>query len=184
MNRCFNLFFSIHYIDYYQTQKGNQMIKKIIAGTLLSAMTLFALPNNEVELFLVNKAVQKKAVVLANMGLQGETKQIFGDLYDQYQEKLMKHRLQELKLIKDYAVAYDNMTDDKANKIIVEWATLEEAELVLKKDYAAKFKKIMPSASVIRYFQIENRLQLLNEVKATNLIPLAQPAPVKELDLG
>lgn len=155
------------------------MIKKIIAGTLLSAMTLFALPNNEIELLLVNKAVQKKAVVLANMGLQGEMKEKFGNLYDEYQEKLMKHRLDELKLIRDYAIAYNDMSDENANKIIVEWITVEDAELVLKKDYVAKFKKVMPSAAVIRYFQIENRLQLLSEVKTTSLIPLAQPAPVQ-----
>ena len=155
------------------------MIKKIIAGTLLSAMTLFALPNNEIELLLVTKAAQKKAVVLANMGLQGETKEKFGTLYDEYQQKLMKHRISELKLIRDYAVSYNNMTDENANKIIVEWVTVEDAELVLKKDYIAKFKKVMPSADVIRYFQIENRLQLLREVQTTSLIPLAQPAPVQ-----
>ena len=155
------------------------MIKKIIAGTLLSAMTLFALPNNELELLLVNKAIQKKAIVLSSMGLQGETKEKFGNLYDEYQEKLMKHRLAELKLIKNYAVSYNNMTDENANKIITEWVTVEDAELVLKKNYIAKFKKIMPSADVIRYFQIENRLQLLSEAQTASLIPLAQPAPLE-----
>jgi len=155
------------------------MIKKIIAGTLLSAMTLFALPNNELELLLVSKAVQKKAVVLANMGLQGETKEKFGKLYDEYQAKLMKHRLAELELIKNYALAYNDMSNENANKIIVEWVNTEEAETVLKKDYIAKFKKVMPSADVIRYFQIENRLQLLREAQTSSLIPLAQPAPAQ-----
>lgn len=156
------------------------MIKKIIAGTLLSAMTLFALPNNELELVLIGKAAQKKALVLANMHLQGETKEKFGKLYDEYQMKLMKHRVAELGLIADYAVSYNNMTDENANQIITKWATGEDAELVLKKDYIAKFKKIMPSAEVIRYFQIENRLQLMNELQKANLIPLAQPAPAAQ----
>ena len=156
------------------------MIKKIIAGTLLSAMALFALPNNEIELLLVTKAAQKKAVILANMGLKGETKEKFGTLYDEYQEKLMKHRTAELKLIRDYALNHNNMTDENANKIIVEWSTVEDAEVVLKRNYVARFKKIMSSADVIRYFQIENRLQLLREVQTTNLIPLAKPVPVQQ----
>ncbi|HIC43325.1 MAG TPA: hypothetical protein EYO73_03250 [Sulfurimonas sp.] len=113
------------------------------------------------------------------MGLHGETQENFGKLYDEYQKKLIKHRLSELKLIRDYAVSYNNMTDENANKLIVDWATVEDHELVLKRDYVAKFKKIMPSADVIRYFQIENRLQTLREVKTTSLIPLAQPAPMK-----
>ena len=35
------------------------MTEKIIAATLLSAMTLFALPNSELELVLISKASQK-----------------------------------------------------------------------------------------------------------------------------
>jgi len=151
------------------------MIKKIIAATLLSAMTLFALPNNELELVLISKASQKKAIVLSNMGLSGKTKESFGKLYDAYQIELMKHRLNELKVIKMYAEKYDNLTNENADKLIVEWVTTEESEHVLKKNYIAKFKKIMPSADVIRYFQIENRIQLLKEVQTTSAIPLALP---------
>jgi hypothetical protein len=154
------------------------MLKKIIAGTVLSAMTLFALPNNQLELMLINKAVQKKAIVLANMGLVGEQKEAFGKLYDEYQVKLMKHRISELKLIEEYAKDYNNMTDKNANSVIVDWVSGEESEFVLKKDYIAKFKKIIPSSEVIRYFQIENRISLIREVGIARLIPLAQPAPV------
>ncbi len=151
------------------------MIKKIIAATLLSAMTLFALPNSELELLLISKATQKKAIVLSNMGLAGETKKSFGKLYDAYQLELMKHRMDELKLIKVYAEKYDNLTDANADKIITKWIVVEESAHVLKKNYIAKFKKIMPSADVIRYFQIENRLQLLKEVQTSSAIPLAMP---------
>ena len=51
------------------------MIKKIIAGTLISAVTLFALPNNELELVMISKATHKKAVVLSNMNLKDEVKE-------------------------------------------------------------------------------------------------------------
>ena len=48
-------------------------------------------------------------------------------------------------------------------------------ELALKKEYIEKFKKVMPSADVIRYFQIENRLQLGLEMRRASQIPLAMP---------
>ena len=57
---------------------------------------------------------------------------------------------------------------------------MEEAELALKKEYMAKFKKVMPSVDVIRYFQIENRIQLLREAKTASQIPLAAPTATKE----
>ena len=151
------------------------MIKNIIVGTILSAITLFALPNNELELVMISKAAQKKAIVLSNMHLSGETKKSFGKLYDAYQLELMKHRIAELSLIKNFAININKLTDKNSNKIITEWIIVEEAEHVLKKNYIAKFKKIMPSADVIRYFQIENRIQLLREVQTSNAIPLAIP---------
>ena len=159
------------------------MIKKLILGTLLSSMTLFALPNNEMQLVLLSNVMQKKAVVLVNMKLQGETKENFGKLYDEYQEKLMKHRLTEIKLIQDYAENFANMTDENSDKLMKTWVTAEESGLTLKKEYMSKFKTIMPSADVIRYFQIENRLHLMRKMQVANTIPLAQPtattAPIK-----
>ena len=154
------------------------MIKKIIAGTLISAMTLFALPNNEIELMILDKAVQKKAIVLTAMQLQGDTKTKFGKLYDAYQQKLMEYRVKELELIQNYAVHYTNMTDENANKLITEWASIEDDQLTLKKAYMSEFKKVMPSSDVIRYFQVENRLQMMNELKISSLIPLAIPQPM------
>ena len=46
------------------------MMKKIIAG---------------VELMMIAKAVEKKAIVLATMELKGEKKEAFGKLYECYQ---------------------------------------------------------------------------------------------------
>ena len=155
------------------------MIKKIITGTVISSMALFALPNNEFDLVLISKAAEKKAVVLSNMKLKDETKENFGKLYDEYQVKLMKQRISLLEVIANYAKNHKNMTNENSDKLITQWLTVDEAEVALKKEYMAKFKKVMPSAAVIRYFQIENRLQILREVQVANKIPLASPAATK-----
>jgi len=150
-------------------------MKKIIAGTLISSMALFALPNNELELVMVSKAAEKKAIVLMNMDLKDEIKEKFGTLYDEYQIKLMEQRFGELTLISNYAENYKNMTNENSDKLMTQWSTVEEAEVALKKEYMAKFKKVMPSVAVIRYFQIENRLQLVKELRRAKAIPLAMP---------
>ena len=149
------------------------MIKKIIAGTLICTMTLFALPNNELKLMLVAKAAEKKALILSNMKLQDDIKENFGTLYDEYQVELVELRMNELTLIANYAKNYKNMTDENANKLMLKWMTVEEAEIELKKEYVSKFTKVMPSADVVRYFQMENRIQLLREIKTASQIPLA-----------
>ena len=155
------------------------MMKKIIAGTIISSMALFALPNNEAQLVMMAKVAEKKAVVLSNMHLKGETKENFGKLYEEYQVKLIETQMAEMALIANYAKEYKNMTNENPDKLIVEWLAVEETKLALKKEYMVKFKKVMPSSAVIRYFQIENRLQILRKAKAASKIPLATPAAAK-----
>jgi len=156
------------------------MIKKIIAGSLITAVTLFALPNNELELVLISKAAQKKAIVLSNMKLKDDVKENFGILYDEYQLKLIEHRMDNIRLIANYAKNYQDMTNENADKLITEWLSVGDAQAILKKEYMAKFKKIMPSVDVIRYFQIENRMQLLREAQTASKIPLAMPSSMQE----
>ena len=155
------------------------MLKKMITATVLSASVLMALPNDEASLLMVNKAVEKKVVVLSNMGLDGDTKIAFGKMYDEYQMKLIEQRMAEIELINNYALNYNKMTEDNANKIITQWSSVEETQLKLKQEYIKKFKKVMGSADVIRYFQIENRLALMGELQAASIIPLAQPAMIE-----
>jgi hypothetical protein len=151
------------------------MLKKIIMGSLIGATALFALPNNPMELAMIAKAAEKKAIVLSNMGLQNEMREKFGKVYDEYQVKLMEHRLNEMKLIGAYAKDYLDMNDANADKLLNEWTNDQEAEVALKKEYIEKFKKVMPAAAVIRYFQIENHLGLLRKLEISSKIPMAIP---------
>ena len=49
----------------------------------------------------------------------------------------------------------------------------------LEKESMEKFKKVMPSSDLIRYFQMENCLQLLREAKTASQIPLVEPVTDK-----
>ena len=159
------------------------MIKKLLLGALITSTALFALPNNELELAMLAKAAQKKAVVLSTMQLKDETKEQFGKLYDEYQEKLMERGMKHMGLITNYAANYQQMTNETSDQLIIKWAELQEAELKLKKEYILKFRKFLPSAEVMRYFQIENRFKILREAKIMKMIPLATP-PALSADMA
>ena len=151
------------------------MIKKILVGALISSITLFALPNNELQLAIISKAAQKKAVVLSTMKLKEDTKEKFGSLYDEYQQKLMEQNINHMKLIGTYMANYKQMTNETSDQLIIKWTEQEEAELTLKKEYILKFRKFMSSADVVRYFQIENRFKAVKRSKSFQKIPLATP---------
>ncbi len=159
------------------------MIKKLLLGAVITSAALFALPNNELQLTVLAKAAQKKAVVLSTMNLKGKTKEQFGKLYDEYQQKLMERGMKHLALLRNYAANYQQMTNETSDQLIIKWAGLEEAELKLKKEYILKFRKFLSSAEVMRYFQIENRFKILREAKTMKMIPLATP-PALSADMA
>jgi hypothetical protein len=155
------------------------MLKKIALGTLITASVAFAggnlLPNNELQLGLLAQAAQKKLVVLANMRLQGDTKEKFGNLYDEYQKSMAQLRLKKLKVIEEYAKNYTKLDDAAADKLLNDWFKIQKETISLKEKYIGAFKKILPASLVLRFYQIENRLDLLQEARVTSMLPLAIP---------
>ena len=150
-------------------------MKKWITAITLAAVAAFAMPNDEVQLVMISKMAQKKAIVLATMNLDGQKKEAFGNLYDEYQEKMAKVLGDKLNVIVQYAKNYEKLDDATAKKLMTDWFKLKESALALQKEYAKKFEKVLTPAEVIRYMQIENRFHILREAEIAELVPLAQP---------
>ncbi|SFZ98531.1 hypothetical protein MNB_SV-5-1514 [hydrothermal vent metagenome] len=158
------------------------MIKKILLGALISSVTLFALPNDELHLEMLSKSAHKKAVVLKTMNLKGDVKEKFGKLYDEYQKKILKTSLQKLDLITNYTINYKQMTNETSDGIIIKSISIAESEIALKKEYILKFRQFLSSAELLRYMQIENRFQHLREEKVLRMVPLAiAPSPSADM---
>ena len=150
-------------------------VKKILTVLSFAAITAFAMPNDEVELALIAKAAEKKAIVLATMQLQGEQKEKFGQIYDEYQLEQTKILGDKLNVIIDYAKHYQSLDDKKAKELMENWYKAEEEALKLEKKYAKKLQKVIPATAVLRYMQIENKFRILREAQVTQAIPLAKP---------
>lgn len=159
------------------------MIKKLLATSLLASTFLLALPNNEIQLAMLAKATEKKAVVLATMKLKEDKKESFGKLYDEYQVKLMKIQLRRTGLLMTYVHDHKQLTNETSDQLITKWIIIEDNEQALKKKYILKFRSFLASADVIRYFQIENRFKVMHQAKLMSQIPLATP-PALSTDMA
>jgi DNA-directed RNA polymerase subunit F len=114
----------------------------------------------------------KKLLVAENMQLTEAEAKAFWSVYDQYQDELFLLRARTAKLIKDYADAYEKMTNDTAKKLQDELMSIEALGPKLRQAYLPKFRKVLPEIKVVRYYQIENKIQaaLMYEIAAE--IPL------------
>jgi hypothetical protein len=133
-------------------------------------------PTDNMQILLEKIRADKKLLVAENMQLTEAEAKAFWPVYEQYQEELFLLRVRTAKLIKDYADAYDKMTNETAKKLLDEYMTIEKLGLKLREVYLPKFRKVVPEVKVARYYQIENKIRaaLMYEVGAN--IPLAKTA--------
>jgi hypothetical protein len=117
---------------------------------------------------------ERQALVTRAMDLTPEEMQRFWPLYRQYRLAASKVGDQIVTLITTYADNYQNLTDKVADKLLTEFVRLEEARARLKAQYLPKFKKVLPPKKVVRFYQIENKLDTALLAEMGQAIPLAR----------
>ena len=129
-------------------------------------------PADNMQILIEKIRADKKLPVAGNMQLTEAEAKAFWPVYDQYQDELFLLRARTAKLIKDYAGAYEKMSNDTARKLLDELMSIEALGPKLRQAYLPKFRKVLPETKVVRYYQIENKIQaaLMYEIAAN--IPL------------
>ena len=115
----------------------------------------------------------KKLVVAANMNLNTNEKEGFWAVYEDYQKDLGKILERTVALIEDFAVNFETLSDAKASELLDSYLKIEADTVKLKKSYLGKFKKILPAQKVVRYYQIENKIDAIIDYDLVDKIPLA-----------
>jgi hypothetical protein len=116
----------------------------------------------------------KHAIVLKSLALDDAQVQAFTPIYDKYQVERKKLFDRAADLLELYGSNYESMTDATAKQILKDWFSLRDDEVALTRKYAKQLEKVLPAAKVIRFVQIENKLDTLLQLKVVASIPLAR----------
>jgi len=133
-------------------------------------------PANNMQILREKISADKKLLVAANMELTESEAKAFWPVYEKYQQELFLLRSRTLKLIDDYAAAYENMDNEKARKLLDEFMTIDSLGPKLRQAYLPKFRKALPEVKVVRYYQIENKINAALMYELAAKIPLIQVA--------
>jgi len=133
-------------------------------------------PADNMQIVVEKIRADKKLLVAENMELTDAEAKAFWPVYEQYQSELFLLRARTVKLIKDYADAYDKMTNETAKKLLDELITIESLGPKLRQAYLPKFRKVLPEVKAARYFQIENKIQAALMYELAAKIPLMKLA--------
>lgn len=133
-------------------------------------------PADNMEIVLEKIRADKKLLVAENLQLTETEAKGFWPVYGRYQDELFLLRARVVKLIKDYAEAYDQMTNDTAKKLLDEYMTIEALGLKLRQAYLPKFRAVLPEVKVVRYYQMENKIHAALAYEIGAKIPLVKAA--------
>jgi len=131
--------------------------------------------NDENQVLLSQIQTDKRAIVLKGLQLSQPESAAFIPIYDEYQAEQKKIADRTIATIDKFAANYDSMTEDAAKGILKEWFGIEDDRADLLKKYAKKLERVLPPQKVLRFVQIENKLNTLVAMQAARVIPLAKP---------
>jgi hypothetical protein len=158
--------------------EGRMMLIMMALALVLSLSGLPALaqdkPADNMQLFIEKIKADKRLLVAENMQLTDAEAKAFWPVYDKYQNELFLIRVRTGKLIDDYAAAYETMTNATAKRLLDESVTIETLRLKLNKAFLPKFRKVLPQTKVLRYYQIENKINAVLYYELAARIPLVK----------
>jgi hypothetical protein len=129
---------------------------------------------DEQQQLLAQIQTDRRAVALKSMALDDAQVAAFTPVYDEYQADRKKLADRAVELLNLYASNYDSMTDDAAKTILKDWFALQDDQSKLMKDYAKRMARVLPETKVLRFVQIENKLDAILRLPAVRGVPLAQ----------
>ena len=141
-------------------------------GSAFSQSAPTAPSEDTVQIFLEKIRADKKLVVAAVMELTDTEAKAFWPVYDGYQKELHKINEATAKLILNFADNYQSMSDSAADKLVKDSLAIDIKRYQLKKDFLPKFTKVIPKTKVLKYYQLENKIQLALNYELSSRIPL------------
>lgn len=144
----------------------------LAAPALAQVNPQFADVSDEIEMIRSLVRVERKAAIEQAMQLAPTESQAFWSLYNEYEAEKTKVNDRAVKVVTDYAAAYPDVGDERAAALLSESFAADSDLLSLKKKYARRFAKVLPPARVARFFQIERKLDVVQNLSLAEQIPL------------
>jgi len=116
----------------------------------------------------------RQVLIMGNVHFTSDESAKFWPAWKQYRAAMAANTDRMLALIGDFAGHYEEMTDLKANELLVDSFSIKMQDLVIKQQFAGDINKFMPTKKVMRVIQIENKLDAALQMKLASEIPLVK----------
>jgi len=117
-------------------------------------------------------AAERQATLANAAAFTDEEAENFWSIYREYRNEVAALDDRIVALIRDLADNYESLTDAKATELSHEWLDVEKKRIAAKAKYLKKYEKILPGVKLARVLQVENRLDVLVQLRLARNVPL------------
>ena len=125
---------------------------------------------------LLRQDVQSQVVAIIGQMMQSTPEQaaVFWAVYAEYAKEMKGIGDIRVANIKDYAEHYGSITDRKAEELIAKALDFQTKRLELKRQYFPKFSQALTPKLAAKFFQVENQLQLVIDLRLSAQLPVVE----------
>ena len=116
---------------------------------------------------------ERQVIVTDNLLLTPEENNAFWPIYNDYRADIREVHDRTLRLITDFAANYESMSDETAREMLDEYLDIEDDLLRVRTRYVRRFDNVLPPVELLRFYQVENKLDVIYRLSLADQIPLA-----------
>ena len=151
------------------------MKRFVFLFALLSSVSLFGQNVDDfIQLLKSNVQSDKISIITQVMNFTDEQSNLFWPIYNEYSNELSKLSDKRIANIKDFAMNYDSLTNEKADQLINNAFDFQDDRLSLNEKYYNKFADALGAIVAAKYMQLENQIQLIIDLQINSNLPLAK----------
>ena len=113
----------------------------------------------------------KTAIIGQSMNLDDKQAESFWPIYRSYEFERSKLEDERVNVIREYSHKYPDLTDAEAKGMSRRMFDCDLRTAELKREYFAKFNKVLPALKVAQFFQLERRIDLMVDMKVESTLP-------------
>jgi hypothetical protein len=161
-----------------------RIIHALLLTALLAATNAYAAQSRGADTVEDERVAEARAmmqagrdeIIAAEMDLGGAEGERFWPLYHNYRAEVMIVRDRYASMIGGYLKAYEdgNVSDEYAEELLADWLKYKADLLKVQKQHVRKFKKTLPMRKVVRFYQLENKMDAEIDAELAVLVPLME----------
>ncbi len=129
-----------------------------------------------IRLLRIDLKAKKEQIIKEAMQLNDQQAAAFWPVYRAYDAEQTKLGDEKLAIVNDYAQSFLTMSNEKAGQLAQKVMALDDQRIALRRKYYELLKKALPTVLVVRFFQVENQIQLVVDLQIASNLPIIEEA--------